>query len=181
MRGVDMKSPCCGVMAIMLIAIISLQIWTICHLPQAPAPVPTPAPSAVPSTVPSPLATATPQPAIESKLLFERNNIAACSYTDTAPFALREAHTVTKLQTWYSWSSNEASLNYKLKQGDKVMHAGTLVRKDCDPYQRQWCQAVEENLTLSLAAGEYQLVADNRKICQNAGSGGDGFIFVYGR
>jgi len=172
-------------MAILLIIVISLQIWTIRHLSISPAPtpasssqqlLPTTTPTHQPSTTPTP----TQIPNAESKLLFERNNIAACSFTDTSTFTLKEASTITKLQTWYSWASNEITLDYQLKQGEKVVREGVLVRKDCDPYQRQWCQAVEENLTLALDPGDYQLVADTKKICQNSGSNNDGFIFVYG-
>ena len=88
---------------------------------------------------------------------------------------------ITKFQTWYSWGSNEITLDYKLLRGETLVREGVLLRKDCDPYQRQWCQAVEENLTLNLEPGDYTLVADTEKICQNSTSGGDGFIFVYGR
>lgn len=179
-----MKSPCCGILAILLIIVICLQIWTIKHLPSTPVPTPSPLtqvlPTPTPTQQPSSIPVATPAPTTESKLLFERNNIAACSYTDTSTFKLKEAHTITKLQTWYSWSSNEITLDYKLKQGYKVIREGVLVRKDCDPYQRQWCQAVEENLSISLDPGDYQLVADTKRICQNSGSDNDGFIFVYG-
>lgn len=178
-----MKLSCCPILVILILAVLTLQIWIIRLLPTAsPAttstsPLPSPTPVNTVSVAPSP----SPVSAPESKLLFERNNIAACGFTDTSTFPLKEAYIITKLQTWYSWESNEITLDYQLKRGSQIIHQGVLVRKDCDPYQRQWCQAVEENLSLKLDAGDYQLVADTKKICQNSGSGNDGFIFVYGQ
>lgn len=178
-----MKLSCCPLLLILIVALVGLQLWTIRLLsPLSPA---SPTPSLLPSSAPTLTTLSSPSPSpsstAASKLLFERNNIAACGFTDTSTFKLDSSHLVTKLQTWYSWESNEITLDYQLKQGPKVIHEGVLVRKDCDPYQRQWCQAIEENLSLNLESGDYQLIADTKKICQNSGSGNDGFIFVYGQ
>lgn len=179
-----MKFSCCPLISVLVIIVLVLQIWIIRALPARPAtttPTPsTPAASLTPAT-PTPSLAPTSTPASDSTILFKRDNINGCSYTANSPFTLKEAHEITKLQTWYSWGSNEITLDYQLKMGDKVIRDGVFLRKDCDPYQKQWCQAVDENLALSLQSGDYEVVADTPKICQNAASDNLGFIYVYGR
>lgn len=179
-----MKLSCCPIITVFLIVIIGLQIWIIRALPARSLPVssPTPTPSITLATpTPTPASSPTATPASDSTLLFKRDNISGCSYTANSPFSLKEAHEITKLQTWYSWGSNEITLDYQLKMGDKVIRDGVFLRKDCDPYQKQWCQAVDENLSVALQSGDYEVVADTPRICQNAASDNLGFIFVYGR
>lgn len=174
-----MKFSCCSVLAILLIVVIGIQIWTI-NLIRRPTPSATPIPTSTPT-----LSTATPTPAptstTDAKLLYSVNNPAACSQTDTARFELTEDHEITKLQTWYNWGSNEITLDYVVKHNGEEVYKGVLLRKDCDPYQKQWCQAVDESVDRQFIKGEYQLVADAAHICQNTQSANQGFIFVYGR
>lgn len=178
-----MKSPCCFIVVILLIISIGMHYLTLQKLDklkQPPLPVASATVSPTPQIVSSPAPISSPAP-VEDALLYKISNPSACSFTDTAKFKLEEDHQISKLETWYSWAANETSLSYKLKQGDKVIHEGTLVRKSCDPYQGQWCQAIDESVKLSLNKGEYSLIASNSKICQNNLSSGQGFIYVYGK
>jgi len=123
---------------------------------------------------------ATPTPA-DDTLIYEVNNIAACSFTDRAEFKLDKNYFITRIRTWYSWEQGEDSTPYTLLSGDKEVATGTLVRKDCDPYQRQWCIAADFSFNKPLSSGEYVIKLTKNKICQNSGSKNKGFIYVWGK
>lgn len=177
-----MKSPCCFVIFILLTISLGLHYLTLQKLDTL---LSVPAKEVETQNVEKELVTASPSPSAtpvkDATLLYKVDNPAACSFTDTSKFVLEADHELTKLQTWYSWGSNEITLDYLVKRGDQTVYEGVLLRKDCDPYQSQWCQAVDEQVNRKFVKGEYSLVADTARICQNSLSGGNGFIFVYGK
>ena len=57
--------------------------------------------------------------------------------------------------------------------------AGALTCGGCDPYQEAWCQA-RANVGVELPPGFVEVRTARGKVCQNAGSGGNGFIKAFG-
>lgn len=178
-----MKNHCCIFIVALILVVIGLQIYTISKI--SPPPLQNPPVSRLPSLLPTaspttqPVMTATP--AASDTLLVEVNNPAACSFTDTATFSLERDVMVTRIRTWYSWDQAEESIPYTLTSGTKTVSSGQLIRKDCDPYQRQWCIAADFSFNKPLEKGDYTLTVPKKKICQNSASGNKGFIFVWGR
>ncbi len=64
-----------------------------------------------------------------------------------------------------------------LNDGDEV-YQGIFQRYKCDTYQPQWCMGIKQ-INKDFKAGEYEVVAEEEKVCQNAASDGDGYIKVY--
>lgn len=181
-----MIKPCCPIIITLLIAIFGLQIYSVI-LHRRPVPAVRSiadiqqSPTVVPTLQPTlPVSTSTPAADAE-KLLVEVNNIAACGFTDQAEFTLDKDYLITRFRTWYSWASNETEVAYRLLKSNQEIATGKLVRKECDPYQRQWCIAADFEFNRNLSAGDYVLKLDSAKICQNSGSNGKGFIYVWGR
>lgn len=117
----------------------------------------------------------------EERLLLKIENTAACSFTDRAEFYLDRDYLVTRFRTWYKWDEGEQEIPYKLLRGGQEIASGKLTRKDCDPYQTQWCIAADFDFYKQLSSGDYVLQLNSKKICQNSGSLGKGFIYVWGK
>lgn len=117
----------------------------------------------------------------QEKLLLKIENTAACGYTDRAEFTLDKDYVITRFRTWYKWGEGEQEIPYKLIQNQQEIASGNLTRKDCDPYQTQWCIAADFEFNRQLASGNYVLQLTDKKICQNPGSQGKGFIYVWGK
>jgi hypothetical protein len=86
---------------------------------------------------------------------------------------------VTRVDIWYHWAAGESSVGYTLSGGGRSLTNGVLSRAECDPYQTAWCVA-RGALNTALAPGRYEFRLDRASVCQNAGSGGAGFIKVWG-
>jgi hypothetical protein len=139
-----------------------------------------PSPTIAPTPTTAVITPTAPVVVSDEKLLVEVNNIGACSYTNKSEFKLNEDHFITRIRTWYSWGASETEIPYKLiKDGSEVAN-GKLTRKDCDPYQRQWCIAADFEFNKPLKAGEYTLQVEKSQICQNTQSQNKGFIYVWG-
>ena len=107
-------------------------------------------------------------------------NSAACSLTGTATAALpKDAEQVTRIVTWYRWSDGQtrAPANLFDSEGASVA-SGMIERGDCDARAKNWCEGAFE-LNKPLKAGEYYLQVAPPRICQNSGSGGQGFVRVF--
>lgn len=113
-------------------------------------------------------------------ILFERTNIYACGFTDKAVFNLEKDAFVTKVRTWFSWAPGETELEYKLTKGEEITNEGILKRAECDPYQGQWCNAIDATFNKDLTAGDYSLEVPAGKVCQNTQSEGKGMIAIFG-
>jgi len=116
----------------------------------------------------------------EEITLFERNNIYGCSLTSQAAFNLGKKAHVNKIRSWFSWQQNETETPYRLTQDNQLVKEGTLKRKDCDPYQRQWCIAIDESFNQDLEVGDYVLEVPAGRVCQNSQSENKGFVFLFG-
>ena len=113
-----------------------------------------------------------------SRKVFDNGNTAACEMTDTAAFRLERPSRIDRLELWYRWRSSEESVPYTLSRHGRVVRSGVLVRGNCDPYQEKWCEAVDR-FDLQLDEGKYVVRTERPRVCQNAGSGGNGFVKVY--
>lgn len=119
------------------------------------------------------------QPPQTEQLLADVGNPAACGVTDTSTLDLSLAAHVTRVDIWYHWGSGESSVGYTLSGGGRRFTSGVLSRAECDPYQTAWCVA-RGAPDVTLAPGRYEFRLDRPSICQNAGSGGAGFIKAWG-
>jgi hypothetical protein len=115
----------------------------------------------------------------QSALIIDNWNPSACSFTDNAVMNLARPAYVESVQLWYNWAAGESSLPYTLSGGGRVLRQNQLRRGSCDPYQSAWCEATD-TIGLSLAAGSYTFTVTSRRVCQNSGSNGMGFIHVRG-
>jgi hypothetical protein len=112
----------------------------------------------------------------ESKIL-DNWNTGGCQLTDTARFTLSAATEITKIELWYNWQRNERAVPYQLVADGRLIQSGELTRGSCDPNQAAWCSASGSIRTTTNAGNHVVRVARGR-VCQNAGSGGNGFIRV---
>ncbi len=182
-----MKQACCYFAVALCVIILGSQIYIINRLNTQTRFAPEV------STLPSPVSAVTPfvsltQPTAaspsggqEEQLILKRENPAACSFTDAAEFTLDTSYMITRIRTWYSWGQNEENTPYTIVRDDRTVASGTLTRKDCDPYQHQWCVAADYGFNKPLTAGTYVLKVPKAQICQNSMSGGKGMIYVWGK
>lgn len=113
-----------------------------------------------------------------SEPFFDNWNPAACSGTDSATLSLDRATWLQRADIWYLWNPNETSAPYSLSKDGVAMGGGDMSRAECDPNQSAWCVARIE-LGAQLEPGVYVFRTARRAICQNSGSGGQGFIRAY--
>ena len=124
------------------------------------------------------LVCATVAPA-SAQQLFDNWNTGACDVTDVAAVTIDRPVRVRRIDIWYRWRRNETAVRYTATRGDEVIANGELSRAECDPHQEAWCVARVEP-GAELEPGTYVFRTEQARICQNAGSGGRGFIRAYG-
>ena len=111
--------------------------------------------------------------------IYNNWNTAACATTDVATITVAQTVHVRRIDIWFRWRPNERSVGYTASLGNETVAEGEMVRADCDPIQASWCIArVEPNTELE--PGTYTFRTARAGICQNAGSGGQGFIRIFG-
>ena len=120
-----------------------------------------------------------PLPAGAQEKLFDNWNTAACAFTDRAGFDLAQPTRLAGVELWYDWQPGEGAVDFTLSIDGNEVTQGQLVRAGCDPYQRNWC-AAQASLELDAPAGTVEITAAQPRLCQNAGSGGFGFIRAFG-
>jgi hypothetical protein len=106
-------------------------------------------------------------------------NTDACGFTGHAGFKLRQPTRLTSIELWYHWGSRESEVDYTLFHEGEPVKRGRLMRASCDPYQEAWCGA-RANVGVELPPGVVEVRTARGKVCQNAGSGGEGFIKAFG-
>jgi hypothetical protein len=110
--------------------------------------------------------------------LFDNSNAQACGFTDTATFDLQAPAHLDRIEVWYRWRDREASIPYTILHDRQQVRAGTLHRAECDPFQEAWC-AARDSVDIDAGPGRYAIRTAPR-VCQNQGSGGAGFVKVFG-
>ena len=111
--------------------------------------------------------------------IYDNGNTDACGFTNRAAFELQGPTRLTAIELWYRWGRSESEVNYTLFHEGERVKSGRLVRGSCDTYQEAWCQA-RANVGVELPAGLVEVRTARGKVCQNAGSGGNGFIKAFG-
>jgi hypothetical protein len=106
-------------------------------------------------------------------------NTEACSFTDHAGFELQERTRLTSIELWYHWGRRESEVGYALFHEGEPVKRGRLMRGACDINQEAWCQA-RGNVGVVLPRGFVEVRTARGRVCQNAGSGGKGFIKAFG-
>jgi hypothetical protein len=114
-----------------------------------------------------------------AQVIYENWNPAACDVTDAATLPLDRPTRLQRVDIWYHWAASEASTRYSVSSNARTIAEGDLVRAECDPYQPAWCVARVE-LGFDVSPGAYVFRTPRAAICQNAGSGGQGFIRAFG-
>ncbi|KUF10247.1 WSC domain-containing protein [Pseudoponticoccus marisrubri] len=121
-----------------------------------------------------------PAPVAEG-VVVDNWNRGACGMTGQAAFTLATGTEVSQLVTWYNWPAGQQSAPASFHDGrGATVLVGQIRRGACDIHQPEWCEGVFD-LGRSLPAGSYSLSVTPPRICQNAGSGGQGFLRVTGR
>lgn len=110
--------------------------------------------------------------------LFNVGNKAGCNYTDFSNFSLSQPAEINRLIIWYNASIAGTDVVGELR-GPGVYMKLRFNTVGCDVYQSQWCSG-HAVIHKTLRAGDYQVTIPQRAICQNAMSGGKGFIIIKG-
>jgi hypothetical protein len=114
------------------------------------------------------------------KIVFETTPgyLGACMLTDTSSFRLSSPIDVSLLQIWYKWDEGESQISYILQKDGQEFLSGVLVRADCDPYQKNWCNG-NQKISKVFPAGEYKLAIPVKKMCLQPGK--TGMVRLYGK
>jgi len=102
--------------------------------------------------------------------------LGACQLTSKSEWDLKEDVNVTKFQVWYNWGQGETSLPVKIFFNGEKFAEFEAKRADCDPYQRQWCNA-DFQINKLFAKGTYTTEIPTEKQCLKPG--GTGAIRLY--
>ncbi len=120
-----------------------------------------------------------PPPIRRVTKLFDNWNSAACAFTDRADFALEAPAQITHVELWYNWRAGERTLPFVLADAGGALAEGELTRGACDPNQASWCVATA-SLAVAAQPGAHVVQVGQARLCQNAQSGGRGFVRVRG-
>jgi uncharacterized protein (TIGR03437 family) len=108
-------------------------------------------------------------------------NTEACDVTDQASIRVPDDVVLTKIETWFQFAENTASLSFQLLNADGEVLLGTgMGKQTCDPDKPEWCLAMRTNLRRALPAGEYKLVTSAPGLCVNGATSGQAFVKLYG-
>jgi hypothetical protein len=99
------------------------------------------------------------------------NYLGACKLTDTSEWKLSEDLTVTKFEVWYSWNQGETVLPVKLFFNGEKFAEFEATRGNCDPYQKQWCNA-DYQINKLFPKGTYSTEIPNARQCLKPGGTG---------
>ncbi|WP_200377268.1 hypothetical protein [Thiocystis violacea] len=113
-----------------------------------------------------------------NQILIDTGNTAACGTTQTAMFNLQSAVRVSTINVWYDTRIGGRSLPFTL-QGPGGQIYGEFQATSCDPYQSQWCEG-QFIVNSTLQHGQYTVNTSIPAVCQNSGSGGNGFVKLKG-
>ena len=114
----------------------------------------------------------------EAQVTADNFNTATCSYTNFATIDASRPMFLNKFQLWVDWDRVPGQLRYSVALDGRNIGGGQLQKGSCDPYQTHWCIA-EDSPNVKLTPGRYAIRLGADAICQNAGSGGEGFIRVF--
>ena len=127
--------------------------------------------------VEGPATPASNTPAGEPRQLSNNWNSGGCGLTATTMLSLGRSTHLDHVQLWYNWSSSETSVPFAIYRNGQFLSQGTLQRgTTC---AGPWCTAIGQ-VGSDLPAGNYQVRVNRAQVCQNAQSGGQGFIQAYG-
>lgn len=118
-------------------------------------------------------------PLSPSTKIFDNFDQQACGLTDTSTFNLKGTTRIDKIDLWYRWPTGERQVSFSILSNNRIVASGTLHRAGCDAYQTRWCMA-ETDINQQFKAGSYSIQLGEANVCQNGGSGGNGFVQIYG-
>jgi hypothetical protein len=112
------------------------------------------------------------------KLAFDSTDhyLGGCQLTNKSSWELKEDLNVTTFEVWYSWNANETTLPVKVYKNGEVFADFVATRSQCDPYQKQWCNA-DYKINKVFPAGSYTTEIPEKRQCLKPG--GTGAIRLY--
>lgn len=102
-------------------------------------------------------------------------NTGGCGTTDTATLIVNQPTRLDRVEIWYHWAQGESQVGFTVEANGQTLDSGFLRRGACDPYQTAWCVAQGWGGRV-LQPGRYRFRLNHASICQNGGSGGQGFV-----
>jgi len=102
--------------------------------------------------------------------------LGGCQLTDKSEWELKEDLNITKFEVWYNWEQGESTLPVKLFYNGEKLAEFEATRSQCDPYQKQWCNADYE-INKLFRKGKYTTEIPNKRQCLKPG--GTGAIRLY--
>ncbi|MGJ5818756.1 hypothetical protein [Paludibaculum fermentans] len=108
-------------------------------------------------------------------------NTQECRTTDQAALRLPNDAVVTRIETWYQFPENTATLSFQLlnEAGEEVL-ASTMGKQACDAEKPEWCVALRANLKQVVPAGAYKMVTSAPGLCVNDATTGQAFVKLTG-
>ncbi len=116
-----------------------------------------------------------PQPSGPAQTFSDNWNTGGCGTTDTAVLVVNQPTRLDRVEIWYHWSQGESQVGFTVEANGRSVGSGFLTRGACDPYQTAWCVAQGWGGRV-LQPGRYRFRLNHPQICQNGGSGGQGFV-----
>lgn len=104
------------------------------------------------------------------------NYLGGCQLTDKSEWELKEDLNVSKFEVWYNWNQGETSLPVKVFFNGEKFAEFEATRGNCDPYQKQWCNA-DYQINKQFLKGTYSTEIPNKRQCLKPG--GTGAIRLY--
>lgn len=100
------------------------------------------------------------------KMVFDStdNYLGGCLMTDKSEWKLKKDINVTKFEIWYSWDQGESKLPVKVFLNGEKFAEFEATRSQCDPYQKQWCNA-DFQINKLFPAGKYTTEIPNKRQC----------------
>jgi hypothetical protein len=112
------------------------------------------------------------------KMVFDSTDtyLGACQLTNKSAWEIQEDLNVTKFEVWYNWNQGESSLPVKIFFNGEPFASFEATRGNCDPYQKQWCNA-DFQINKLFPKGKYTTEIPNARQCLKPG--GTGAIRLY--
>lgn len=114
----------------------------------------------------------------EEKLVFDSSDhyLGGCQLTNKAEWEQKEDMNVTTFQLWYSWNQGETTIPVTVYLDGEKFAEFEAARSQCDPYQRQWCNA-DYKINKVFAKGKYSVEIPESRMCLKPG--GTGTVRLY--
>lgn len=107
------------------------------------------------------------------ELIFDSSDhyLGGCQLTNKAEWESTSDLNVSKFQIWYNWNQGESSINVTVSRDGSEFAKFEAKRSQCDPYQRQWCNA-DFQINKIFPKGKYTVEIPESRMCLKPGETG---------